>query len=59
VLELGLTQFQQAFTVDYGQLIAVTTLTVIPVVIFFNIYRSKIMESMTLTGIKRCCDLIF
>jgi len=51
VLELGLTQFQQAFTVDYGQLIAVTTLTVIPVVIFFNIYRSKIMESMTLTGI--------
>jgi len=52
VLELGLTNFQQAFTVDYGQFTAAATLAVIPVAIFYIIFRRKIMEGITLTGIK-------
>lgn len=52
VLELGLTAFQHQFTVKYGEFAAAATLAVIPVIIFFIIFRTRIMEGITLSGIK-------
>ena len=52
VLELGLTNFQQLYTVDYGLFSAAATVAIIPVVIFFIIFRRQIMEGITLSGIK-------
>jgi multiple sugar transport system permease protein len=52
VLELGLTNFQQLFTVEYGQFTAAATLATVPVIIFFIIFRRQIMEGITLSGIK-------
>ena len=52
VLELGLTNFQQLYTVDYGLFTAAATMAVTPVIIFFMIFRRQIMEGITLGGIK-------
>ena len=52
VLELGLTNFQQLYTVDYGLFTAAATMAIIPVIIFFVIFRRQIMEGITLSGIK-------
>ena len=52
VLELGLTNFQQLYTVDYGLFTAAATMAVTPVIIFFIIFRRQIMEGITLGGIK-------
>jgi multiple sugar transport system permease protein len=52
VLEMGLTNFQQLYTVEYGQFTAAATIATIPVVIFFIIFRRQIMEGITLSGIK-------
>jgi multiple sugar transport system permease protein len=52
VLELGLTNFQQLYTVEYGQFTAAATVATIPVIIFFIIFRRQIMEGITLSGIK-------
>ena len=52
VIELGLTYFQQLYTVDYGQFTAAATVAIIPVAIFFIIFRRQIMEGITLSGIK-------
>lgn len=52
VLELGLTNFQQLYTVDYGLFTAAATLAIIPVITFFIIFRRQIMEGITLSGIK-------
>lgn len=52
VLELGLVNFQQLYTVDYGLFTAAATVAIIPVIIFFIVFRRKIMEGITLSGIK-------
>jgi len=52
VLELGLTTFQHQFTVKYGEFAAAAALAVIPVIIFFIVFRTRIMEGITLSGIK-------
>ncbi|MBA7582241.1 carbohydrate ABC transporter permease [Candidatus Atribacteria bacterium 1244-E10-H5-B2] len=52
VLELGLVNFQQLYTVDYGLFTAAATVAIIPVVILFIIFRRKIIEGITLSGIK-------
>jgi multiple sugar transport system permease protein len=52
VLELGLTNFQQLYTVDYGLFTAAATMAIIPVIIFFIIFRRQIMEGITLSGTK-------
>lgn len=52
VLELGLTNFQQVYTVDYGLFTAAATVAVIPVIIFFILFRRQIIEGITLGGIK-------
>ena len=52
VLELGLVNFQQLYTVDYGLFTAAATVAIIPVIIFFIMFRRQIMEGITLSGIK-------
>ncbi len=52
VIELGLTYFQQVYSVDYGQFTAAATVAVLPVVVFFAVFRRQIMEGITLSGIK-------
>ena len=52
VLELGLTTFRHQYTVVYGEYAAAASLAVIPVIIAFMIFRTKIMTGITLSGIK-------
>ncbi len=52
VLELGLTHFQQLYTVNYGLFAAAATFAIVPVVILFVIFRRQIMDGITLSGIK-------
>jgi multiple sugar transport system permease protein len=52
VLEMGLTNFQQLFTVEYGQFTAAATVATVPIIIFFIVFRRQIMEGITLSGIK-------
>lgn len=52
VWQLGLAVFQQRYTVDYGQFTAAAMVVVLPVIIFFVIFRRRIMSGITLTGIK-------
>lgn len=52
VLELGLVNFQQLYTVDYGLFTAASTMAIIPVIIFFIVFRRQIIEGITLSGIK-------
>jgi len=52
VLELGLVNFQQLYTVDYGLFTAAATVAIIPVIIFFIVFRRQIMEGITISGIK-------
>lgn len=52
VLELGLVNFQQLYTVDYGLFTAAATVAIIPVIIFFIVFRRQIIEGITLSGIK-------
>jgi len=52
VLELGLVNFQQLYTVDYGLFTAAATVAIIPVIIFFIVFRRQIMEGITLSGIR-------
>jgi len=51
-LELGLTVFQYKFSVDYGKLMAGSTLSTLPMLIVFLLLRRRIIENMALTGIK-------
>jgi multiple sugar transport system permease protein len=52
VWQLGLAVFQQRYTVDYGQFTAVAMVVVAPVILFFLLFRTRIMSGITLTGIK-------
>jgi multiple sugar transport system permease protein len=52
VWQLGLAMFQQRYTVDYGQFTAAAMVVVAPVILFFVIFRTRIMSGITLTGIK-------
>lgn len=52
VIELGLTHFQQLYSVEYGEFTAAAALAVVPVVLFFVVFRRQIMEGVTLSGIK-------
>ncbi len=52
VWQLGLAVFQQRYTVDYGQFTAAAMVVVAPVILFFVIFRKRIMSGITLTGIK-------
>lgn len=52
VWQLGLAMFKQQYTVDYGQFTAAAMVVVAPVILFFIIFRNRIMSGITLTGIK-------
>jgi multiple sugar transport system permease protein len=52
VLEVGLTMFQHRFFVDYGSTTAGATVAVLPVLIVFFVLRRRIVEGITLTGLK-------
>jgi len=52
VWQLGLAVFKQQYTVDYGQFTAASMVVVLPVIIFFVMFRTRIMSGITLTGIK-------
>ena len=52
VWQLGLAMFQQRYTVDYGQFTAAAMVVVAPVILFFILFRNRIMSGITLTGIK-------
>ena len=51
VMELGLVRFQERFTVLYGEFTAAAVIAVLPVIIFFIIFRKKMMSGITLAGI--------
>jgi multiple sugar transport system permease protein len=51
-MELGLAQFQRAFTIDYGRITAGSVLAVAPVLIAFLILRRSIIRGVTLAGMK-------
>jgi multiple sugar transport system permease protein len=52
VWQLGLAVFQQRYPVDYGQFTAAAMVVVAPVIVFFTLFRRRIMSGITLTGIK-------
>lgn len=51
-MEVGLTAFQFRFSSDYGQLMAGSVVSVIPMLAIFLIFRRRIIESVALTGLK-------
>jgi multiple sugar transport system permease protein len=51
-MELGLTQFQFAFSADIGKLMAGSVVSVVPMLIVFLLLRRRIIENMALTGLK-------
>ena len=52
VLELGIARFQQRFTVLYGEFTAAAALAVLPLILFFVIFRRQMMNGITLSGLK-------
>lgn len=52
VWQLGLAVFQQQYVVEYGQFTAAAMVVVLPVIVFFILFRNRIMSGITLTGIK-------
>jgi|MudIll2142460700_1097286.scaffolds.fasta_scaffold27078_2 ABC-type glycerol-3-phosphate transport system permease component len=51
-MELGLMYFMKEFIVDYGGIMAATTLTILPVLIVFLVFRTRIIEGVATTGMK-------
>jgi len=52
VMEVGLTMFQNQYTVEYGPLMAGTSLSVIPLLLVFIFLRRNIISGMTMSGMK-------
>jgi multiple sugar transport system permease protein len=51
-MEVGLSAFQQRFTIDYGSVTAGSTISIVPVFIVFLLLRRNIIQGITLTGLK-------
>ena len=51
-MEIGLMYFQRDNIVDYGGVMAATMVTMLPVLIFFLIFRRRIIEGIATTGMK-------
>jgi multiple sugar transport system permease protein len=52
VLEVGLTMFQNSYTVEYGPVMAGTAISVVPLIIVFMFFRRHIISGMAMSGIK-------
>ena len=51
-MEIGLMYFQRENIVDYGGVMAATVLTMLPILIFFLVFRRRIIEGIATTGMK-------
>lgn len=51
-LELGLSQFQTGFTVNYGLTAAGSVISLLPIIFTFLVLRRQIIQGVTLTGMK-------
>ena len=51
-MEVGLMYFQRAFSVDYGGIMAACVATIMPVLIVFLLFRTRIIEGVSFTGLK-------
>jgi len=51
-LPIGLASFESAYSTNYPQLMAVSFLSMLPVLILFFILQNRFIESMALSGIK-------
>lgn len=52
-MELGLMYFQREYAVDYGGIMAACMITLLPVLVVFLIFRTRIIEGVAFTGMKR------
>lgn len=52
VLEVGLTIFQNQYTIAYGPVMAGTAISVVPVVLIFIFFRRHIISGMAMSGMK-------
>jgi len=52
-MELGLMYFQREYAVDYGGIMAACVITLIPVLGVFLAFRTRIIEGVAFTGMKR------
>lgn len=51
-MEIGLMYFQRQFSVDYGGIMAACVITMLPVLIVFIIFRTRIIEGVATSGLK-------
>lgn len=52
VLEVGLAMFQNQYAVEYGPVMAGASISVLPLIIVFLIFRENIVSGMALSGMK-------
>lgn len=52
-MELGLMYFQREYAVDYGGIMAACVITLLPVLAVFLAFRTRIIEGVAFTGMKR------
>jgi ABC-type glycerol-3-phosphate transport system permease component len=52
-MELGLMYFQREYAVDYGGIMAACILTLLPVLVIFLVFRTRIIEGIAFTGMKQ------
>jgi ABC-type glycerol-3-phosphate transport system permease component len=51
-MEVGLTVFESMFTVEFGSMMAASTIAVLPMLIAFAILRQRVVQSVATTGIR-------
>lgn len=51
-MEIGLMYFQRQFSVDYGGIMAACVITMLPVLIVFLMFRTRIIEGVATSGLK-------
>jgi multiple sugar transport system permease protein len=51
-MELGLMYFQRQFITEYGGIMAATVVTILPVLVVFLLFRTRIIEGVAYTGMK-------
>lgn len=51
-MELGLMYFQREYAVDYGGIMAACVITLLPVLVVFLAFRTRIIEGVAFTGMK-------
>jgi multiple sugar transport system permease protein len=51
-MELGLMYFQREYAVDYGGIMAACVITLLPVLVVFLLFRTRIIEGVAFSGMK-------